>query len=137
MSKENYLSGSPEPEIVNSILDMSCLIRKYMAHAPRHEKYALCCRILNTVDEFYEMIIDAQFSRGKQRVSILKKSDKTLNRLKFLLLGYYKHGYFQYKHNRRTQTSREANRKYKSLQIHLTSVGSQLGGWLSHESKKL
>jgi len=129
------LAGSPEPEIINSILDLSVVLRTYISHAPKHEKNALCLRIMNNVDEFFELIVDAQFSRGNQRVTLLKRADKTLNRVKFQMMQYNKHGYFKYKHNRRASSEKEAQRRYKNIQTRLTSIGSQLGGWLSHEVK--
>lgn len=111
----------------------------YLGHAPKHEKFALCLRIRNRLDDVYELLIECR--KRYWNKTTLTKLDVAHEVLRGDLRLYYELGYFEY-HNSKLPTEEEelraedrALRRFKNANFQLNEIGRMIGGLVQASRK--
>ena len=129
MSKTHGAPSKGEPTLYLKISDLLKLTHVYLNHAPRHEKYGICNRILNQIYALYEIIVECQKHHFKK--TALRDADVAHEKVRMLFKLYFELGYFHYKHHKLANNDREALRRYDAISALVNEVGAMIGGWIN------
>lgn len=104
----------------------------YFAHAPKHEKYALCLRIRNRIDDLFEMVVVCRKKYWNK--TSLTKLDLIHEQLRADSRLYYELGLFEFHRERLPDVSEEmpwqnrAMRRFTNVNVQTDEIGRMIGG---------
>jgi four helix bundle protein len=84
---------------------------------PRSQRFVTTKRLQDAALDFYEDIIEANTSRGGVRLSLLRKADASLNKVRHYLRLCTKWNWF-------------SHGQYEHASRFITEMGRLLGGWI-------
>jgi hypothetical protein len=107
-------------------------VNMYLSDAPRHEKYALCNEIRETMYRCYGLATEAYKRRIKK--TTLGNLDIEHEKLRMLFKLYFELGYFTYKRGKADQV--DSLHRFSVINKMNDEVGRMIGGWLKSEDSK-
>jgi hypothetical protein len=113
-------------------LQMIRLLHVYLAHFPRHEKYALCNRIRNTAYEVFDYITEGHKVFHKK--TTLRNLDVAHEKLRMQIYLAYEMGYLGFKDGRTAEDAVDTGaRRLKAIGVHMDELGRMIGGWIKSQ----
>ena len=101
--------------MLNKIIHLRKDWEIYLGHAPKHEKYCLCQRIRNRMDDIFELCIECKARYWNK--TTLTKLDVTHEQLRHLWRIFYELGYFDYRRQKKEENPGEALRRFTTINI--------------------
>ena len=104
------------------------LLKIYLNHFPKDEKFALCLSIRNTAYEVFDLITESQ-KRYYKKTSLTNLDIKHEQlRMKIYLANEL--GYFNFKNGRR-EDGVDGRHKYLSISKLIDEIGRMIGAWIN------
>lgn len=104
----------------------------YLNHAPNHEKYALCNRIRNQLNDVYEYAVEG-YKRYHKKTT-LQNLDIAHEKVRMSFRLFFEKGYFHYMNKKQQSTNAEALQRSSAMTKHIDDVGWYIGKWLNQNS---
>jgi len=117
----------PDTALRRKIIELSKLMNIYLNHFPRHEKYALCNIMRNTLYEIYDLISEG--CKRYYKKTTLSSLDIAHERLRMQAYLAFELGYFNFK-NGKEESENRGREKYGAIAILIDEVGKMIGGWI-------
>lgn len=119
-----------QPTLMNKLQDMLVLMDKYLKHAPKHEKFALCLEIRKKSYEVLGLVVEC--NKRYHKKTALSSLDIAHEQLRVLWHTYWKMGYFCYSNGKKYQ-EKDPLRRYNAMSVYINEIGAMIGGWIRRE----
>ena len=108
--------------------EMMKLLKIYLNHFPKDEKFALCLSIRNTAYEVFDLITESQ-KRYYKKTSLTNLDIKHEQlRMKIYLANEL--GYFNFKNGRRDDNV-DGKKRYLAISKFIDEIGRMIGAWIN------
>ena len=108
--------------------EMMKLLKIYLNHFPKDEKFALCLSIRNTAYEVFDLITKKK-KKNKKKTS-LTNLDVKHEQLRMKLYLANELGYFNFKNGRRDENV-DAVGRYLAISKLIDEIGRLIGAWIN------
>lgn len=128
----NYRKESYYDKMLHKIIHLRKDWEIYLGHAPKHEKYCLCQRIRNRMDDIFELCIECKARYWNK--TTLTKLDVTVAKIRGDAMLYYQLGLFEYHNNRLPEPETDSKfesralRRYRNINVQVDTIGRMVGG---------
>ncbi len=102
------------------------LLNLYLAHFPKHEKYALCAQIRNNAYQMHALTVEG-YKRYHKKTT-LQNLDIAHETLRMQLYLANELGYFACKEG--VKTNLDDNDRFKKISMLSDQVGAMIGDWI-------
>ena len=128
------MSVHSEAIMNQKFFEMIKLLKIYLNHFPKDEKFALCLSIRNTAYEVFDLITESQ-KRYYKKTSLTNLDIKHEQlRMKIYLANEL--GYFNFKDGRR-EDGVDGRHKYLSISKLIDEIGRMIGAWINKLKEQL
>ena len=110
--------------------EMIKLLKIYLNHFPKDEKFALCLSIRNTAYEVFDLITESQKRYYKYKKTSLTNLDIKHEQLRMKIYLANELGYFNYKDGRRDENV-DGVKKYLAISKFVDEIGRIIGAWIN------
>ena len=124
------MSVHSEAILNQKFFEMIKLLKIYLNHFPKDEKFALCLSIRNTAYELYDLITESQKKHYKYKKTSLTNLDIKHEQLRMKIYLANELGYFNFKNGRR-EDGVDGRHKYLSISKLIDEIGRMIGAWIN------
>lgn len=112
--------------LIRKQVEMIALLDLYLAHFPKHEKYALSQYMRVSAMDVYKFTVEG-YKRYHKKTT-LQNLDIAHETLRMQIYLAEKRGYFAWQDGRKTE--HDTHNRYKKLSMLCDEVGAMIGEWI-------
>lgn len=112
------------------MIELIKLANIYLNHFPKHEKYALCGQIRNSMYDIYNLITEC--SKRYYKKTTITNLDVKHQQLRMQIYLAYELGYFKFKDGKTAKKSPEdlEIHRYSAISKLVDEIGKMIGSWI-------